>query len=156
MLNCSIELNWDSRLEIISEYIQLLVNSGHRYPFIKSVILQAVTKYKFMLKRAKLDENDIRYRPLYRARTYDQLKRKVSKMVEGMTWFREVEVYDKFRNGWKSHINYRQERGRRNRGGFSSEKSTNKADMRDIVSAMFVPASRQSLLLKYIMDAEKK
>ena len=122
MLNCSIELNWDTRLEIISDYIQLLVNSGHRYPFIKSVILQAVTKYKFMLKRAKLDENDIKYIPLYtvyRARAYDHLKRKVSKMVEGMTWFRKVEVYDKFHNGWKSHINYKHERGRSRGRGWS-------------------------------------
>ena len=51
MLNCCTDLDWDTRLEIVSEYIQLLVNSGHRYPFIKSVILQAITKYKFMVKR---------------------------------------------------------------------------------------------------------
>ena len=55
----------------------------------------------------------MKYRPLYRARTFDQLKRKVSKMVEGRTWFRGVEIYDMFRNDWKSNITFKQQRCRR-------------------------------------------
>ena len=58
MLNCCTELDWDSRLSIVSDFIQLLVNSGHRYAFIKSVTLQAITKYKYMLWRASLKKED--------------------------------------------------------------------------------------------------
>ena len=48
MLNCSLDLDWDERLMVIEDYIQVLVNSGHRFSFIKSITLQALTKYKFM------------------------------------------------------------------------------------------------------------
>ena len=52
MLNCSTDLSWADRLKVIEDYIQLLVNSGHSFRFIKAVILQGLTRYKFMLNRA--------------------------------------------------------------------------------------------------------
>ena len=155
MTNCSTELNWDERMKIIEEFIQLLINSGHRYPFIKSVTLQAMTRYKYMLRRANLEPGDIKFRPLYRARSYDQTKRKLSKMVEGMTWYKGIETYDKFRNDWKKKVTYRM-----NRGGFrhrmNNDHKYKVSERKDIECAMFVPPSEGSLLLKYVEDAESK
>ena len=48
MVNCSLELDWNERLDNIKDIVQLLVNSGHKYAFIKSVTLQAITRYRFM------------------------------------------------------------------------------------------------------------
>ena len=55
MCNCSLDLEWDERLLIIQEFVQLLVNSGHKYTFIKSVTLQALTRFKYMVSRSRLD-----------------------------------------------------------------------------------------------------
>ena len=43
LLNTSELEGIEQRLLIIDEYIQVLVNSGHRYAFIKSITLQAIT-----------------------------------------------------------------------------------------------------------------
>ena len=43
-----------ARIEIINNFIQLAVNSGHRYQYVKSVVLQAISKYVHMIGRAAL------------------------------------------------------------------------------------------------------
>ena len=102
MLNCEQSLDWDEILSIIEEYVQVLVNSGHRYKFIKSVILQGLTRYKFMLSRSKLNEGDIKYMPLYRSRSFQQIVGKMNKCVVGMTWYKDLNRYDPFeKNGRK-------------------------------------------------------
>ena len=88
LTNCSLEVDGEERLHVINQFIQLLINSGHRYAFIKSVTLQAITRYRYMVMRSKLSTDDERYKPLYRARSFDHLRRKISKMVEHMTWYR--------------------------------------------------------------------
>ena len=156
MLNCSIELDWDERMHIVEDFVQLLINSGHRYPFIKSVTLQALTKYKHMLKRASLDHEDIKFRPLYRSRDHDQLKRKISKMVEGMTWYSGVETYDRFKNDWKKKILYKRNRGGRKCKITASQRDVSGEGGKDIVCAMFVPPSEDATLFKCIEEAELK
>ena len=128
-----------------------MINSGHRYKFIRSVTLQAITKYKFMVGRSQLPEGDIRFKPLYRARCFDQLRRDIAKKVEGSTWYKGIEVYDKFRNDWKSSIKYHGMRMDRKRscknksrllGGGIMKKEDN-----EVKCAMFIPPSENSLLL---------
>ena len=58
MLHCSTELVWEERLSIVEYYVQLLINSGHSLRFIKAIILQGLTRYNFMLKRANLPVED--------------------------------------------------------------------------------------------------
>ena len=156
MVNCCTELDWDSRLSIVSDFIQLLVNSGHRYAFIKSVTLQAITKYKYMLWRASLKKEDERYRPIYRSRVYDQLKRQITKMVEARTWFKGMEHYDKFKNVWKSSIILKQNRGKRRGCSEDNKNKKNGECDKDTLAAMFIPPSVNSLLLQYISEEEKK
>ena len=153
MLNCSLELDWDVRLDIIRDFVQLLINSGHRYAFIKAVTLQAITRYRFMIKRSKMDSGDIRYRPLYRARSFDHLKREICKRVEPEIWFKGLEVYDKFKNGWKSHL--------KRRGGLINNRReknspSNVVGEKEVLTAMFIPPSKDSLLLKFIEEEEEK
>ena len=153
LLNCSLELDHDERLEIIKNFIQLLVNSGHKYAFVKSVTLQGLTRYRYMIKRSRLSPDDSRYRPLYRARSFDHLRREVCKRIEPKVWFKGIEVYDEFKNGWKSSLKPR--RGWIN--NFKNKKApNNEHSEKEILTAMFVPPSKDSLLIKYIEEEEEK
>jgi len=155
MLNCCVDLDWDERLSIVGDFIQLLVNSGHRFAFVKSVTLQALTRYKFMIRRSKLDENDKKYRPLYRARCYDYFNRTIAKMVDHMTWYKGVKVYDLFRNEWKFKLASGKRCGKRGKSRSNKNFQMNEND-KEIAATMFVPASRKSLLLKYMEEEEDK
>ena len=93
MLNCYEDLDWDDRLKIVEDYVQILVNSGHRYRFIKSVILQGLTRYEYMVQRSKLDAEDLKFMPLYRDRSFQQVARKMNKCVEKMIWYKGCLLY---------------------------------------------------------------
>ena len=175
MLNCDKKLDWDERLSVIEEFIQLLINSGHSYPFIKAVTLQALTKYKNMLQRDMLDENHKRHMPLYRARTFMNIQRKLSKCVEGMTWFRGLNFTDIYRKEWKKKLHAKKSSEKQSTGKpvYHSDKilsenakqsagkpvyypegaGTNGA--RDIVCAMFVPPSQNLDLFERIVNIER-
>ena len=75
LLNTCVSEGMDQRLAVIEEYIQLLVNSGHRFSFIKSICLQAITKYEYMLGRNNLDPSDDKYQPLYCERNFKEVCR---------------------------------------------------------------------------------
>ena len=79
-------------------------NSGHKYSFAKSIILQAITKYEMMVHRSQLDENDRKYLPLYRKREFKCTERKMVKYTTPYVWYSGEEIKDPFRNMWKSKI----------------------------------------------------
>ena len=58
------------KLQVIEEMIQLMVNSKHKFAFIKSVVLQGLTKFKHMEQRAALPVNNHRYMPMHREVVY--------------------------------------------------------------------------------------
>ena len=97
-----------------------------------------------MVERSLLPEDDAKFKPLYRARCFDQLRRDIAKRVEGSTWYKGIEVYDKFRNEWKSDVKYCRERP------IGREKETEK----EVICAVFIPPSENSLLLKKIEEVE--
>ena len=104
LLNTRREADWSTRIEVIEEYTQLLANSGHKYAFAKSIILQAITKYEVMVKRSLLNENDKRFTPLYRGRDFKQDERKIMKYVSPFIWFTNENIKDPYRNMWKGKI----------------------------------------------------
>ena len=104
MLNTRRETEWEKRIQIIEQYIQLLVNSGHKYSFTKSIVLQAITKYETLCLRSKLEEEDERFLPLYRERNYDKEKRIMIKYITPYIWYTQENVKDPHRNIWKRYI----------------------------------------------------
>ena len=52
MKNTSMDIDLDTRIEIIEEFIQILMNGGHKYSYIKAIVLQALTKYMYMVERS--------------------------------------------------------------------------------------------------------
>ena len=92
------------RTNLVGDYIQLLINSGHKFSYIKSVVLQAVTKFEYMVSRSKLSVTNKRYMPLHRHRNFMKDERKLIKYTTGAIWYTREDHKDKFRNAWKQWI----------------------------------------------------
>ena len=98
-----------------------------------------------MLRRSELPVEDKKYMPIYRKKSFDQERRKISKMVESMTWFKCLELTDPYRNGWKAAIRNKQKGPRMK---VAREKET--------VCAMFIPPSHGSELQRNILFVKGK
>ena len=151
LLNTSAGEDIQHRISVIDEFIQLLVNSNHRFQFIKSIVLQAITKYEYMLGRAGLDPEDEKYQPLYRERSYMEEERKILKYINPCTWYTGENLGEKFRQDWKRFIKRKHTRGNVRR----NKHSANNVDNRKITTTMFVPSSGGGKLLSLLEEAEK-
>ena len=107
MKNTSMDIDLDTRIEIIEEFIQILVNGGHKYSYIKAIVLQALTKYMYMVERSLKNIEDRDYMPLYRENEYRQQERLMFKYIESMVWYSDTQYKDPFRNTWKRKIKRR-------------------------------------------------
>ena len=85
------------RLEMINSMIQQLVDSGHKFSYVKSILLQGLSKYQFMVYRDRLDTDHKLYTPIYRARTFRQQERKMEKYIKYSTWYADLEPSDPYR-----------------------------------------------------------
>ena len=133
---------------LIENFTQSLANSGHSYSFTKSVILQALTRYKCMKLRSNLDTSDIKYFPFYRDRWHDFDKRKMIKGTLGRTWYTGVNYGDKYKQEWKRKIKRKGGKIKpKNRGGGSVERPS---------TVMFVPSTAGGTLLNMLNDLEYK
>ena len=74
-----------------------MVNSSHKFAFIKSVMLQGITKFQYMCNRDGLDPEDKRYMPLHRERQHRGHERMLLKYVNQMLWFTDEKLSDPFR-----------------------------------------------------------
>ena len=60
----SVDINIADRKDITEEFIQVLVNSGYRFAYVRS--LQDLTKYQYMMERSLKNKKEKDYMPLYR------------------------------------------------------------------------------------------
>ena len=104
LMNTSEHFNIGSQIDIIEVFTQSLSNSGHSYVFSKSIILQALTRFKSLKLRSRLDQEDPRYLPLYRDKRYNWERRCKVKKTLGKTWFTGKSFGDKFKQEWKRRV----------------------------------------------------
>ena len=116
MLNTSLDIDLKERLYIIEEYIGDLRTSGHRYPYIKALTLQGITRYLYMLKRSNLQVSDPKYMPIHRPTEYRRVERLLSKYIEQMTWFQNNNLNDPFKTRWRQWITRKRDRRRKKLG----------------------------------------
>ena len=64
-----------------------MVNSGHRRNFIKSVVLQSLTRFKYIKHRDGLPADKKEFRPMYRHRWFEYEER-TTRYVEKTTWYK--------------------------------------------------------------------
>ena len=104
LTNVDYSMGKEKRVNIVENFIQLVVNSGHSFQYTKAVVLQALSKYVYMVGRDKLPIEDKHYLPLHRPRGYDRVRRNLSKYTQQATWYTGSDLKEKFNNGWKKWI----------------------------------------------------
>ena len=156
LYNTDIEVRMHTRIRIIENFIQQMVNSGHKYQYIKSVVLQAISKYVYMVQRSKLATNDRKYAPLHRMRSYRREERLLLKYTNQDNWYTGVSLKDQFRNGWKAWIKRKSDRRANNktlkRNG--SNVTTIINNKKPITSAIFIPSTVGGKLSHMIQQKE--
>ena len=153
MCNISDHFCQEELVRTVEEFTQALSNSGHKYSFSKSVILQAITRYKFMKERDGLDEENERFRPLYRDRSYQFSERCKLKYTEPMTWYTNVKVGDKFKHHWKFRI---KRKGYRRKGKYAEREKEEKTKKIDPSTVIFIPSTEGGKLLKKLETVENE
>ena len=79
LYNSNLTMGAEFRNTLVGDYIQLLVNSGHKFVYIKSIVLQALTKFHYMVSRSCLPASNKKYMPLHRSRNFMGDTRKLIK-----------------------------------------------------------------------------
>ena len=93
-----------TRIGIIEKFIQYLVNSGHSFVYIRAIVLQALTKFKYMLYRNSINPANKLYMPLHRSNEFKADLRKLQKYLNFATWYKDVNIGDQFSKLWKGSI----------------------------------------------------
>ena len=160
MINTKRELDWDRRLQIIDEYIQLLINSGHRYRYIRALVQQALTQYEYIYSRSLLSPKNRMFRPLYRRRSFDKNMRIMLKHTNPFTWYKDINLKDPFRSKWKAKIIRKKERGSiRKRGKRCRTKKNGgflPTDNATTTTSIFIPWTPGGKLLDRIDESEQR
>ena len=150
LLNSDLSLSVHTRMEVVNEYIQLLVNSGHKFQYIKSVVLQGLSKFVYMVQRSKLNKDNVRYAPLHRHRNFDCERRKLIKYTSQGLWYSDVNVKDEYRNNWKRWI---KRKGWKNIN-WNRRHSTQGKNGTPVTSVCFVPKTENAELIERLQAVE--
>ena len=145
LLNTSSHMDISTKIEIVEDYIQSMVNSGHRYAFIKSVVLQALTRFDYMCERNKLEINNTRYEPLYRSRQYNHDERTKLKYVDRFNWYTDINLKEPFRDLWKYRVKVKGRQG--------SDSKSSRCQV-PTTTTMFVPSTEGGILLEKLLEVE--
>ena len=139
----------NARIGLINNFIQLLINSGHRFQYIKSIVLQAISKYIHMVDRNSLQPTDKEYCPLHRSRSYKSKMRKLVKYTTQARWFTDERVGDLYKDSWKQWITRKGRQGRRRKI------TDNTSPKIPTTTVMFVPSTPNADLLKDLQATEE-
>ena len=117
-----------------------------------------------MKMRNKLPVDHIKYMPVHRSRDFNREERILIKYVEIMTWYKNENISDPYRQGWRRNVRYRTDgqMGVSNRDGFSVSprarglKPKDDRNRQEVTTTLFVPQSADSLLYKLILEKEQQ
>ena len=85
--NCSRDLPWEIKADILSEFSHKLMLSGYDEKFRLDIIQSAITGFERQCQRA-----DNGGTPLYRPRSYQQTERRKKKLLTKTTWYRPADA----------------------------------------------------------------
>ena len=140
----------NEKIRLLEDFTQLMTNSGHKFTFIRSVLMQGITKFEYMVRRSKLDEENKMYLPLHRERDFRREERILTKYVSGMVWFTGEKLTDPYRQLWRKNIKYKSDGS--NKKSFKEHSFMNKKVKS--TTTLFVPPSVGSILFKLIKEKE--
>ena len=124
MSNTDKEVCWEERLSIIEDFIQLLVNSMHKY-----TLLQGISKYEYMCYRDRVDTVNPKYLPLHRAREFKREERLLTKYMNLMLWFQTNNHKDPYKQLWRRRVSRKGDSMKKNRRWQLRTRECNKKKM---------------------------
>ena len=146
-----------TRVRAVNKFIQLLRNSNHTFVYIKSIVLQALTKFHHMQFRESLSPGERMYRPLHRARDFKSEERLLSKYLSHSTWYTELNIGDEFKDLWKRNVT---RKGQWENGNFRRKRRGDKDfgppddEKKLTTTTLFVPSSPGGKLLSELEKEE--
>ena len=140
----------DEKIGLLEDFTQLMINSGHKFTFIRSVLMQGLTKFEYMVRRSKMDTEDKMFTPLHRERMFKREERILSKYVSRMVWYTGEKLTDPYRQLWRKNIKYKNDGSNKKS---LREKSKEKKKV-ECTTTFFVPPSVGSWLFKMIREKE--
>ena len=152
LINTDLREGIECRVDIVKKFIQLMVNSGHKFQYVKSVVLQGISKYIYMVYRSNLNENHKLYCPLHRQRSYKNEMRKLIKYTNHARWYTDEKVGDIFKDGWKKWIKRKRYWKRKH----FSKKNRSSERKPDTTTVMFVPKTTNGALMEQVQLVEDK
>ena len=89
LLNTSRLVSESVRTEILNNYVQKLINSGHGNEKSSMFAVQAVTSYVHTVWRSELPTSSPSYRPLHLSKDYMKSERLLQKTLAKGTWYKQ-------------------------------------------------------------------
>ena len=127
------------------------MNAGHKFTYIKSIVLQAITKYLYMKTRNDLPASHKRHMPLHRLRNFQSDRRRLTKVASSAVWYEDKEYKDVYRNQWKFWI--RRKGIKNSKKGIKNSKKR-RTNSKRTTTAIFVPQTPGSKLFRLIQGKE--
>ena len=104
--NCSDVLDSSIKQEVLSNYCQKLINSGHSIRSARIIIVQGVVKFLWKSDMNKLPVTDPCYRPLYLSKDYREDDRQITKYQARMEWYKcgKKDRKNECNAGWRKNL----------------------------------------------------
>ena len=152
LTNTCERVSTNEKIKLLEDFTQLMVNSGHKLTFMRSVILQGLTKFEYMVRRSRMNSEDKMHLPLHRERTYKREERILSKYVSKMVWFTGEKLDDPYKQLWRRDIKYKNDGSNKK----SLRPNALTAGAKTVcTTTLFVPPSVGSCLVKLIKEKEQ-
>ena len=87
MVNTSELVDIQTRLEVVDDYAQKLLNSEYTLKETREIIIGGLKGYERLLSLSK-DKTNLKWKPLHVAGCFNSKNRRMSKMMAKKTWFK--------------------------------------------------------------------
>ena len=101
LLNCHSALPLCEKQNILSEFAQKLLNSGHSLSGSQLVLVHGTSRYLDLVRKSELPTDDPQYKPLHYGKNFKKIERKLSKHLNKTGWY---EKDSGMKSSWRNCI----------------------------------------------------
>ena len=102
--HCSSDLQRCVRNEVLTNFAQKMINSGHSMNSTRITIVHGVLKYQENVMLDKLPYDHKQYRPLYLYKRYNEYERQLEKKGAKTGWYGEKEDDERRKRRWREGL----------------------------------------------------
>ena len=90
------------KVDILDRFYLKVRKSGHSHQFAREIFVEALVKFKCMVRNSSLPAKHPNYAPLYLSNDYDEVNRKINKFLWQFNWY--VPGSGMSNTDWKNEI----------------------------------------------------